>query len=191
MHCSREELIRWARAGAVGDRKGKQHLANCDECRQLWELFLSFAGAADASLASAPSGWIERALAIAGHSWPKSLLEKVAARLVFDSWQAPAMAGLRGADDTESRRLRWEAGEWLLDLRAETGREGWEMVAQVQREGEAVAGVAVGSGAQKVYTDSAGMAVWSTRRPPRKLSLHTQEGVLQCGEIAWSRPKRS
>jgi hypothetical protein len=190
MHCSREELLRWAKAGAVGHKKAEQHLAECGECSLLWELFLTFAGAADVPLTSAPSGWIERALAIAGHSRPEGTLEKIAATLVFDSWLSPSFAGLRGAKDTDARRLRWEAGEWLLDLRAETGTAGWEMVAQVQRGGEAVAGVVVGSGAEKVHTDKAGLAVWSSRRPPRQISLHTEGGLLQCGAIAWSRPKR-
>lgn len=191
MHCSREELVRWARTGAIGEKKAESHLAECGECRLLWELFLTFAGAADTPLSSAPSGWIERALAIAARPSPRSVMEKVTARLVFDSWLSPALAGLRGAQGTEARRLRWEAGEWILDLRAEKSRSGWEMVAQVQREGEAVVGLAVGSGTREVFTDRAGMAVWNSKRPPRRISLHTDGGILQCGEIAWSRPKRS
>lgn len=191
MHVSREELIRWARAGSIGDRVGKAHIAECDACRLLWELFLSFAGAADAPLASAPSAWVERACAMARSSRTRSVLESIKAKLVFDSWQAFAPAGLRGAEDREARRLLWEAGEWRLDLRAENGKDGWEMVAQVQRQGEGVAGVALACGTQKVHTDRSGMAVWSTRRPPRKISLDTQDGVLTCGEVAWSRPKRN
>jgi hypothetical protein len=189
-HIDRQELIRRAREGNALKPDEQKHAAECEECRTIWELFVSFAGSADARLTAAPSAWVERAAAIA-RSGKKSVLTRLTSKLVFDSWLEPAYVGLRGARDADARRLEWHSGPWRLDLRAEAVPAGWEMVAQVQRNGEAVVGATVAFQGEAVHTDAAGMAVWSGRRPPRKIELHTDEGIMQCGDLAWSRPKRS
>jgi len=191
MHVSREELAHAAREGKQPGPKARKHMVGCVECRTLWELFVAFAGTAEARLTAAPSAWVERALAIVARPGRENILSRLAAKLVFDSWLEPSYAGLRGVRDADARRLEWQSGPWHLDLRAEAVPDGWEIVAQVQREGVAIAGATVAFQGDKVHTDGAGMAVWNGRRPPRKIELYTDQGIVLCGDLTWARPKRS
>lgn len=190
-HCTREEIQSGARRGRLSRAAARSHVETCTQCRTLWELACHFAGAASVRLDPAPSGWVERAIAIASSRTPARRLGELAAKLIFDSWHAPAVEGLRSTGSLESRRLAWDAGKWHIDLRAEATADGWDMVAQVQYDNAAAPGQELQFNSDPVYTDATGMAMWHGRRPPRKIALVTPDGTWRLESVTWSRPKKS
>ena len=82
-------------------------------------LVRGYPAALTARLDHAPSGWIEKASAIARAKSVAGRIAKFVARLQFDSWLVPSPAVLRGASGRPSRRLNWEAESWSVDLRVE------------------------------------------------------------------------
>jgi hypothetical protein len=189
-HCQRFDILRWAREGRIDNADARAHLAECSDCAQLWNTARAFAGAHTVRLANAPSGWVERAIAIGQRRTVTERLKSAVATLVSDSWTAPAAVSLRGIRDTDARRLRWEAHPWALEVRAESSPQGWELVAQVQRNGAAVPGLEVQFNNARTHSDASGMATWSGKRPPRKITLHTDDGPIVFEDVRWSRPKK-
>lgn len=49
----------------------------------------------------------------------KSVLQKLAAKLVFETFDQPVMAGVRAAGGTATRHALYEAGDYSVDLRVE------------------------------------------------------------------------
>lgn len=190
-HCTRQEILSGARKKRLSEAPSRKHLKSCPDCKRMWDVALAFAGAHLVRLSHAPSGWVERAVAIGRKADLPKRAAAALGRLVSDSWANPAFAGLRGQGDTEARRLNWETGSWTVELRAESGTKGWDMVAQVLHDGNAVTGTALQFNADRVHTDAAGIAIWSGPRPPRRILLTTTEGVVQLEGVKWSRPKKS
>ena len=187
-HCTREEILEGARAGKLRRNQARDHLQGCNECRAFWELACLFSGASGDPLAQAPTGWIEHAAALARTPGRAKRAAQAMGRLVFDSWAAPATAGLRGQSEHDTRRLAWESEDWSVELRAESVPEGWEVVAQVSRDGHPQRGIELTFGSERVHTDISGMAVWSGRRPPRTIGVHTADGDMKLERVKWTPP---
>jgi hypothetical protein len=190
-HCIPAELWRAARDKREHDQATLEHLASCPDCSVLWETIRLFPQAQLARLDHAPSGWIERAMAIAPGKKAAGKLAKLVAMLQFDSWATPSLAVLRGASDLPSRRLSWEVESWSIDVRAEDTGSGWSCTAQVLEGGQPQSGVEIRSGAVKVRTDNAGLATWTSARPPRVLHASDDSRSVQLGPLSWQPPKRT
>lgn len=188
-HCSREEILSGARKGALKRKESRAHLQECDECRSFWELACLFAGADSNLLAHAPTGWIEHAAALGQTRGKTRKVLETIGRLVFDSWAAPAAVGLRGDTAHATRRLAWELEEWSIELRAESATAGWEVVAQVSRDGQPQRGIELSFGSDKAHTDASGMAVWSGIRPPGNIIISSPDGDLHLEKVNWKTPK--
>ena len=188
-HCSRSEILAGARAGRLESKAARDHVAGCDECRLLWDLACEYVRAYGVRLDHAPSGWVERAAALAKATRPTKDLVRALAGIVFDSWATPAVAGLRSSGTLDARRLTWDAGDWSVELRAELAREGWDLVAQVQHRRSAASGISLQFDRDQVHTDASGIAVWSGKKPPKQIVLVTPEGALELEAVSWTRPR--
>jgi hypothetical protein len=190
-HCDSKKLWRAARAGRALSQANSRHVAECADCLTFWEVIQAFALAPQARLAHAPSGWIQRAIALGQSPTGVKKLVRRAAELSFDSWVTPQVAALRGVTGELSRRLTWKLGSWEIDLRAEGAADGWNCTAQVLYSGAAAPGVELKAGSVQVHTDAAGLVSWSTTRPPRTLQVHHKDGLVTLGPISWKRPRNS
>jgi len=173
------------------DQATRDHLASCAECTTLWAAIRQFPQAQTARLDHAPSAWIERAVAVARGKSVVGRLTKLVARLQFDSWASPAPVVLRSGSGRPARRLGWQADTWSLDLRIEDTPEGWSCTAQVLESGRAQSGIEIRSGAMKTLTDDAGLATWTSARPPRILHATLGAHAAQFGPLSWQPPKSS
>ena len=189
-HCIPAELWRAARENLGHDQATLDHLASCADCSTLWETIQLFPMAQIARLDHAPSGWIERAMAIAEGKRVARKLSKLVAMLRFDSWVTPSPVILRGRAEGTSRRLSWDMESWSIDIRAEDTETGWSCTAQVLDSGQPQSGVEIRSGAMKVRTDNAGLATWTSTRPPRVLHASDAARSVQLGPLSWQPPKR-
>lgn len=109
------------------DRRAmRDHASGCAGCRRTRDLLgrVWTIGRADGRY-EAPAYAIRCARAISSLRQPESvqLLPKVLARLVYDSFREPQPAGVRGRQRL-SRQALYEAGEYSLDLRLESGTDG-------------------------------------------------------------------
>jgi len=190
-HCLPNELWQAARSRSRLPLLTEQHLAGCEECSTLWSLIQSFALAPSAPLVHAPSGWVEQAVSIAGAKAVSKKLAALVGKLRFDSWAVVAPATLRGSAGEPSRRLTWEAEDWSIDLRAENTSAGWNCTAQVLDAGKAKSGVEFRIGSLRIRTDDAGLATWSSARPPKKIEVSDQTRSLELGPLSWKPPKSS
>jgi hypothetical protein len=166
-------------------------MTGCEDCRTIWEVIQTFVEAPDARLDHAPSGWIQQAIALGQSPGRVKKLVNLVAELSFDSWVTPQVAVLRGAAGELSRRLSWKMDAWEVDLRAEGTPDGWNCTTQVLNLGEAAPGVEVKAGTVHVHTDAAGLASWSTTRPPRTLRIRHKDGLVTLGPISWKRPRNN
>ena len=100
------------------------HLSECSSCRATHDLFARFAARMQADLQfEVPEYAIRNARAIFRANAPakRTLLQKLTASLVFDSFQQPALAGAR-TGTPGMRHALYEAGDYSVDIRLEEER---------------------------------------------------------------------
>lgn len=183
-HLTRQELIKAARGQEVASAG---HLAECSDCRELVSLFQAFAVARKLHFPDAPIGWIEKAAALGTEEKIAQKVKAFVARIVFDSWAMPQPMGVRGESVESDRRIRFEAGSIRFDLRAEKQAGGWAFVARAK--GQTELPIHLEADKKKLLPDSAGLYQWSGSRPPRKITLRSEEFVVELPELSWKKPQ--
>lgn len=161
------------------------------EAHDLIRWFRSFPLAGEPELLQAPRYLIERATAIAGNKSGLSDVIQRVARLVFDSWSIPSPAGVRGALTEDERRLSFKTDNYSFDLRAEKQDDHWQFVAQLTSESQPIAGCRVQFGNRRLEVDKAGFAYWSSKRPPRSVTVLTASETISLPEISWRKQKHN
>ncbi len=117
-HLTTEQLIGYAEAGLPEQqmRLIQQHAQECRACNSELNHWVSmFALMQGFSLQSAPRDAVQRCRDIYGISKPVSRLREILATLVFDSFEQPLAAGVRG--DADSRQLLLSADDLDLHVR--------------------------------------------------------------------------
>jgi hypothetical protein len=114
--------------GFVGEAKQGEmarHLhAKCERCEPTVKLLVQLAVVAQADAGyDVPEAAVHMARAIYALQRPErvEVLPRLLARLVFDSFREPALAGVRGQQRI-TRQAMYEAGDYCLDLRMEQER---------------------------------------------------------------------
>jgi len=92
-HLQRNELIALAR---MQTNAPNEHISECTECREAYELLRNFQEAGRPRLQDAPRGWVEAAAALAQKHPVMESVRKIAAALIFDSWASAQPVGVRG-----------------------------------------------------------------------------------------------
>ena len=167
--------------------KGKLtgHLADCAECRDYVLMLRSLNATNRLPLADAPKAWIDRAAALAESEGALKRTVRILADLIFDSWTVPHPIGVRGQTATDQRRLQFETPELTFDLHAERRDTDWAFVAQASGTQAEMTGLKVGN--KTVVPDSGGMYQWSSKQPPKRISLITERAVIDLPELVWKR----
>ncbi len=184
MHLTRQQIIEAARGQQV---TSPDHLLECAECRGLVSLMSTYFVAGKLHLPDAPIGWVERAIGIAEKSAVAEQIKSFVARVIFDSWAMPQPVGVRGDSVESDRRIRFESEDVRFDLRAEKQTRGWAFVAQVKSQSDLP--IQLEADKKKLLPDSAGLYQWSGTRPPRKITLRSDEFVIELPELTWKKPQ--
>src|SRR3974390_1784819 len=101
-----------------------RHLSECSSCQATHNLFARVAARLQADLQyEIPEHVMRNARAIFPANAPakRTLLQKLTGSLVFDSFQQPALAGVR-SDIPGMRHALYEAGDYSVDIRLEEER---------------------------------------------------------------------
>ena len=187
-HPTRQELMSAAKARSS---RIAAHLGACEDCRQLFEMFTAFPVAGEIALPDAPTGWIIKARSIAVSSNPLFAIKGLAAKLSFDSWKIPHAVGVRSQGGEQDRRLRFEVGSMVLDLRAEKGTSGWDFTAQVTGEMVSPELVRLLADKQEVTANTSGFYEWSSIRPPKYIRIKADDLQLELPELSWKPSSRT
>jgi hypothetical protein len=122
-HFTSEDWVDLARqAGSEDQRESMEsHLKQCKKCLKAYSMWQRVNEIAHRDRASEPPDAAVRTVkgmyAIHGPK-PRHSLESLAAKLLFDSFQSPTLAGVRSTG-TEARQLLFGSGEYRVDLRIE------------------------------------------------------------------------
>ncbi|MGH8015101.1 MAG: hypothetical protein ACREBV_02815 [Candidatus Zixiibacteriota bacterium] len=183
-HPARQELLAAIRSG---ENTYKEHFSVCNWCGLYFELLSKFELAGEIPFPSAPNVWVKKAVAIAAEAEKTDLLKSTIARIVFDSWAAPAAVGIRGEALVQERRLRMEAPKISFDLRAERRKNHWDFTARITDEqGKVIKGTLM-AGKKELKADEDGFYQWSSARPPQDFRLLTSEGEIEIPELTWKK----
>lgn len=182
-HLTREELIELARSPKA---TRPDHLIECNECRLSLDLLAFFDVSGNTPLPDPPESWIKKAGAIGHASRVPKNLKRVKARLIYDSWQTAQPVGVRGSISSDHRRIEFESQGRVLDLRAERSKEGWTFTAQLS--GTPDSNNLLVCGSQTIWPDANGLFQWTSKRPPRKISVHIDNESVDLPEFKWTKP---
>jgi len=185
IHLNRQELFRAAR----GDAESFNHLEDCRECREMVQLLKAYQVAGRVPLTDAPAAFINRAVAIAQKDRPIKRVKRQFAKLIFDSWLVPHPVGVRGTESLDHRRIRFEARDITVDLRAEHMPEAWVFVAQMTGADPSKTMMMPGPGRKPVFADETGLFLWTSKRPPQKLSFQLDDALIELPELSWKKPR--
>lgn len=102
----------------------------------------------------------------------------------FDSWAGTAV-GLRDMEDGNVRRVRFEAGEVILELVAERQGSGWQFVARVYSRNSVAYTFVLEAGRKRILPHADGFYLWTSKLLLRRLRLIAQERQIVFGGIQW------
>jgi hypothetical protein len=187
-HTKRPDLIRASKGISTSATIGR-HIAQCEDCSEFFEIYRRFPVSGQMPLTEAPSGWITKAAEIMAEGRLVAAIKRLAATLSFDSWSQPALAGVRSVGSVSERRIRFETEEFLFDLRVEQERQGYLMTARLTHQDEPYRGFVVTHSTGVVGADVDGYYEWTSLRPPKKISLKSNDVEIVLPEIVWNRPK--
>lgn len=163
----------------------RNHLAQCESCRQLFEL-LSLSGEADQSALTAPSpASLYRARAIALQDRSRQPERSLKGELAHDSWSGLPAQQVRDAAFSGERRLRFKTGETVLDLVIEKTAGQFELVARVYEKGLPSTRYLLQIGRRKLYPENHNCFYWNSTQAPRRISLLSPSVKLDFGTLAW------
>jgi hypothetical protein len=114
-HLEAGQLVDLAR-GLIEDAEAaamRPHLDECDRCRAALDRLSLIVRTARAA-SSVPAAAVREANTLAAAP-PSQAFGAIGARLVFDNFLQPLMAGVRGT--AQDRHLLFEADHWAIDLR--------------------------------------------------------------------------
>ncbi len=185
-HPTRKKLIGAARGSSTVP---KEHLADCSWCHLYFALLTKYQLAGELPFTNAPQAWIDKAVLIAAKSGRWKGLKKFIAGLSFDSWSGSIPEGVRGEAMLQERRLLFESGHNLFDLRAERRRNRWDFTAQItDRQGKTIDCTLL-AGTKELSADELGFYQWSSVKPPQKFELITEAGVIVIPELSWKKSR--
>jgi len=187
-HIKRQDLIRASKGNSTSVTIDR-HIAQCEDCREFFGIFRQFPLSGQLPLTNAPSGWIAKAAEIMTASKLATAIKKLAATLSFDSWSQPALAVVRSVGSVSERRIRFETDGILFDLRVEQERQGYLMTARLTRQDEPCPGFVVTHSTGVVGATADGYYEWTSPRPPKKITLTSNDLEIVLPEIVWNRPK--
>jgi len=183
---NRKELIEAARRKFI-PKSG--HFMRCPECQEMYYLLRAFPVSGDLPLPDAPKAMIDKAIAISEKSGLRNVARQLKALLTLDSWAMPEPIGVRGGNSLADRRLRFESDEVVFDLRGEKSDKQWIFVARAVGKKTISSDFILGADRKLLQPDQNGIYEWKSGRPPRKMSLNSDDLIIELPELSWKKPR--
>lgn len=161
------------------------HLQQCEECRIVAELFLLKPESA-LQLPVPPDHLAQRACAIMQQGSHQVGIRQMLGKVLFDSWQLPAVLGVRGRDP-EKRRLTVELASGEFELQAAKDESGWLFSGRCSGSVPPVEAIKVGK--QQVIPDDNGFFTWESTSPPRTIRFVSSEHETVVRDLLWRVPR--
>jgi len=128
---------------------------------------------------------LQRLLAIPLLCADQASSERIAGRLALDSWQHGPAIALRDVADGHVRRLRFEAGRYVLEMLALRTGQKWEFTARLRHGDRVVHASVLRIGERRLLAQRGGYFCWSSSAVPRKLAVLLLEKQLVFDGILW------
>lgn len=181
-HPDRNELIAAIKAG---EDKFADHLSACDRCRSFWEL-LTWSGFGPGQVTwEPPDDLVLKHQAVPLVVASRRPARRVHGQLLLDTWSdRPALAVRLAATGVE-RRLRFEAGRYVVELVANFVESEWEFVARVYDDQAIAKNFVLKVGGRKISAGRGDCFFWNSKRPPRRLSLLSPDLQVDLEDLQW------
>lgn len=185
-HPDRKVLILAARKGMTNFQ---DHLESCEECSLLYNFWRALPSDEIPELPHVPQAWIERAAGLMSKSKKTSVLKRLKAKIVFDSWASLPAIEVRNAQ-TNVRRLGFDVGQRRLDIQASRRNSDWQFVARFEDEQEGIKALLKVSSDRSILADDDGYFIWNAKIPPRSLSIELNDELYEIKDIKWNPTKK-
>jgi len=187
-HPDRTELIQFARGvrGLTGKHSGK-HFQDCSDCMTTAALLRRFDVSALPEFPETPQSWLPSIYTMVPKKSIPGKIKEYLGGLTFDSWTLPALAGVRAVNFSTQRHLRVEGPGVFLDLRGEKLKDGWEFIAQAGGEKLEDSFALARVGQMELLPDEHGFYHWTSKRPPRQITLETAELIFTSPLLSWQK----
>ena len=163
----------------------QSHLESCQDCHEIYKMMQQFQVAGKSELINAPAHLIEKAVSLIGSSSILQKLKSLSCKIAFDSWANLQPASVRNSSVLDDRRVQIKAENFLFDLRAEKENGKWNFTAQVSIEGTSESDIKIAVGKKEFAVNEFGLIQWSSKLPPKKITLTDKQNKLELPEITW------
>ncbi len=181
-HPDRDEMLKTI---ASGRNRFRSHLAECAECRELYELMSQFGAAVEPDVEMPPETAVSRWAAIARIENSRRPAQSMPGLLAFDSWTQRPSLQIRDGSHALERRVRFQAGKYTIEMVGDRRSEGWDFSARVYVGRKVTSEFVLKVGQQRLVAGAQDCYFWSSRRPPRRIRLLSPDLEIDCGEITW------
>lgn len=182
---NRQELINLIKSGKLS----KKEISELVEEDKLYaEILQNFLLGDEIQFYDAPEPIIQKAEAL-GEKRERYSVENLVFSLILDSWKSPMAAGVRGTATSKDRRLRFEFGKSLLDIRAEKQDKKWYFVAEITGV-DSAEDIVIFVDKIKVSVNELGYFEWTSVTPPKALKMQIGSNEpIDLPELSWKKRK--
>ena len=181
-HPTHEEMLE---AVASGKISFATHLLHCKVCREQFAMLCQLSEAKEFKLSPAPEAGLYRHASIARIAMTRNPSRREAGTLAFDSWTERPTAALRDKGSSLERRLRFKAGQFVVEIVMERMSDVWECVARVYIGGKPTRNAILRVGRKKLFVTANDCFLWESNKPPKTMSLLTSEAEIDLGILEW------
>lgn len=181
-HPGREEMIRAIKSGSVPFR---DHLKQCQACREMFDVLSKIVKPSEAKETPAPMESVYRHMAVPRMIESRHPRRTIDGSVVFDSWsQLPAMQ-TRDSGYGVERRLRFRADRFILEFVAEHQQGCWQFVARVYDGDKVSPEFILQVGRKKLHHEGHRCFFWSSSKPPGKIQLLSPSFRIVLDKLSW------
>ena len=160
-------------------------MKRCERCRTLYQL-LKWTGAEKGELVWEPSEeLVNRSKAIARIAQSRKPARTIVGNVEFDSWGSQPALAVRQASVGLERRIRFAAGDFIIEIVGARQDSGWDFVARVYEDGKATRQFILQAGKRKLYPNQADCFLWTSRQGPRQLRLLSEDLAINLKGLRW------
>ena len=110
---------------------------------------------------------------------------RLAGSIDHDSWEHQSLSAVRDRVSGQERRLTLAAKNYRLELIAERQQGHWDCVARLYRDKQVIGNFILTAGRRKLHTEARRCYFWSTKTPPRRLTVSSGDVRIDFGTIQW------
>lgn len=163
----------------------RDHLKECEVCRDIFMMMQEFAIPSDFSLERPVPEAIRRFHSIRLLASKQSYTDIKSGIILFDSWAGAPRHQIRDSEPGLIRSLCLKADEVTFDFVCERIQKGWAFTGRVFEFGDAVMHWILQVGNKKILPKSLGYYHWTSNRSPRTIRLLSSETRIDFAKVDW------